>query len=786
MSVFRLRTLGGLSLQRDDATLDAVGGQRKTLALLALLAVSGSGGISRDRIAAYLWPEADTERARGALKQTLHIARRHLGSPEAIQGRSELRLNRAYIETDVGAFLRALDSDQPELAANLYGGPFLEGFHLPGAAEFEEWASTQRDALAARYTSVLERLAGGAEDRGEVEVAIGWLRRLQAADPLSGRATLRLMHALDAAGERGAALRCAKVHEALLHYELGSPPDPDVVAFAAHLREEPARERQTADSIPVQPSNSVPGEVAEPASNSAPPERQQPSSSVLVEGARTVPGPSYKAFSAVAVAAFALLIGFLLAGRGDVERALRSGVAEEPSVAVLPFQNVSGDSGIQYLTDGLTEELTSALGRIDAIRVTPRPVAASAVQRRGLTRAEIADLLGVASVVEGTIDRSADRLAIRVRLLNPRDEVVLWEERYDRAPYDVAGVAAEIARGTIAALYPEEAGADISLAGVNSSDPVAYDLYLRARHSWRQRTREELQQAVVYYEGAIERDPTFAMAYAGLADAYVNLSNFGYREGGEAIARARVAAERGRALAPELAETNASVGFVLASQHDFAASEAAFRRAVELNPDYAWAHHYYTLLLLMLGRTDEALEQNRHALAADPLSLPANATRGIVLLQRGELAAADRELSRALALAPGFQLTLYYLGVTRGAQGRYEEADTLLERAARRSPHFTGVAGARAFVLQRTGRGSAARSLTRALEAQAATGDDRARMNLALLHAALGHMDTAFGLFDALAWDIPAVVELRANPLLGPMRSDPRYLALLRKIGVAP
>ncbi|HEY0970956.1 MAG TPA: tetratricopeptide repeat protein [Gemmatimonadales bacterium] len=188
----------------------------------------------------------------------------------------------------------------------------------------------------------------------------------------------------------------------------------------------------------------------------------------------------------------------------------------------------------------------------------------------------------------------------------------------------------------------------------------------------------------------------------------------------------------------------------------------------------------------MLGRTDQALEQNRRALAADTLSLPAHATRGIILLQRGDLAAADRELERALALSPNFQLTLYYLAITRAGQGRYEDAESLLERAARQSPNFTGVAGGRAFVLQRTGQAGAADSLVAALESQARTGGERARMNLAFAHAAIGQVDTAFARFDSVRWDIPSVVELRANPLLEPVRSDPRYPSLLRKIGAEP
>ena len=247
--MFRLRTLGGAALERDGVTLDSVGAQRKTLALLTLLAVSRSQGISRERLAAYLWPESDTERARGALKQALHVVRRQIGSPDAILGTSELRLNPSYIESDVGVFLGALERGKLEVAAGLYGGPFLDGFYLPGTPEFEQRVSTQRDELARRYASALERLASDAEARGDSEVAIEWLRRLQTADPLSARVTLRLMSAFNAVGERVAALRCAQIHEVLLEEELGSPPDPEVAALAKRIREEPVRSKTSSKAV---------------------------------------------------------------------------------------------------------------------------------------------------------------------------------------------------------------------------------------------------------------------------------------------------------------------------------------------------------------------------------------------------------------------------------------------------------------------------------------------------------------------------------------------------------
>jgi DNA-binding SARP family transcriptional activator/TolB-like protein/Tfp pilus assembly protein PilF len=775
--VFRLRTLGGAALDRDGVTLDTIGARRKTLALLALLAVSRGRGISRERVAAYLWPESDTERARGALKQALHVVRRELGSPEAILGTAELRLNPSYIESDVDAFLSALEEDELDHAVDLYGGPFLDGFHIPGSPEFEQWTSTQRDEFARRYASALERLAAAAEARGDSAAAIEWLRRLQTVDPLSARVTLRLMRALDAVGERIAALRCAQIHEALLEEELGNPPDPEVEALAERLRKESVRPKTFTEAAPLpEPTSSSSEDVTDFI-----PAHVEAYDPVLAETGRQAIRLSHMAVALVGIAVV-LAVALIVAGqRGP--RGASFGVTADRSVAVLPFENVSGDSANDHLSDGLTVELTSALSRVEGLRVVPR-TATLALKRTGLDLRAIADTLGVASVVEGTVHREGNRLKVTAHLVNAHDRTALWSATFDREMHEFLAVQEEIAREIVGALYPQRTvNADPALVGRRTDDPEAYDLYLRGRHHWRQRTREALQQTVVFYEQAIERDPTFVVAYAGLADAYVNLSNFGYADVREALARAEVAADRALALDPELADGHAAKGFVLASKLDFPASEAAFRRAIELNPSHTWAHHYYTLLFLMLGRTDEALEHNRHALAADPLSLPANATRGIILLQRGDYPGADRELQRALTLSPSFQLTQYYLAVLRAAQGRDTDAGRLLEGAAPETPDFTGMPGARALVFQRTGRPQAADSLIAQVEARAREGDQRARVNLAFYHAVLGRLDAAFDLFDQVQWDVPSLIELRADPLLEPLRSDPRYPALLQKIG---
>ena len=760
--MFHLRTLGGAALESGGVPLDSVGAQRKTLALLILLAAARQQGISRDRLAAFLWPESDIERARGGLKQALHVLRRQVGSPTIVLGSTELRLNGAEIATDLDAFLGAIEAGDHEAAVASYGGPFLDGFHLAAAAEFEQWVAAQRDDLARRYAGALEQLALAAGARGEHAAAAGWWRRLQAEDPLSGRATLGLMQALDAAGERAAALRCAQAHEALLRDELGTGPDPAITALASQLRTRTAPS-EAVEAAPVTPAIRVLREEPRPADRALQPAR-----------------PVDRRFGRVGrvVAAFGLIAMPVLVMRPWE----RSAPAAAPSVAVLPFVNASGDTASNHLSEGFTDELVGALRRMSELNIAARS-STTALASRGLDARAIADTLAVGAVVEGSIQREGSRLYVTARLIDPRDSLVLWSETYERAMRDIFAVQEDIARAVASTLGARMADAEGrgGLAGRRTPDLEAYDLYLRGRHSWRRRTRDGLEQAVLFYEQAIERDPGFAIGYAGLAEAYVNLSNFGFRPLGQALALADVAAGRALELDSALAEAHAAKGFVLASRLEFEASEASFQRAIRLGPDYTWGHHYYTLLLMMLGRTGEAREHNHRALALDPFSRPANATRGIILCQEGDYPAARRELEQALVLAPDFALTLYYLGGALAAQGELDEAMSVLERARRAAPGFTGVPGSLAQLHRRAGRVAASDSILAAAQQQVA--DPRGRMNLALTYAALEQYDAAFALMNELSWDVPSLIDLRASPFLAGLRSDSRYSELLRTIG---
>ena len=262
----RLRTFGGCRLERDGVAWDVMPGQRKGLALLALLAAAGDRGLAREIVCAYLWPESDEEHARTSLRQLVHALRRQLDAPRLFPSAGALRLDAELVESDVVDFRRALDQRDYDTAVQLYGGAFLDGFYLKGADEFERWAAVERASLANAHAAALESLADSAGSRGETRTAVQWWRRLVTLEPLSARAATGLMRALSAAGERAAALRHAQAYRRFVQEETGSAPDPSVEALATELRaavvDAPPAPRSVS-SVAVLPFINTGGEAAD-------------------------------------------------------------------------------------------------------------------------------------------------------------------------------------------------------------------------------------------------------------------------------------------------------------------------------------------------------------------------------------------------------------------------------------------------------------------------------------------------------------------------------------------
>jgi serine/threonine-protein kinase len=234
--MLHLTTFGGLTLQQDGENITGVATQRRQMALLALLAVAGDEGMSREKLLAYLWPEKDTERARHTLNQLLYMQRRLTDDPEVFQGRKTLRIYPELIETDVRLFRDALERNDTAAAVEIYRGPFLDGFFLDKAPAFEEWATEWRQRFARRYLDVLEDLAGRAESAGELDVALEWRRRAAVVDPLDPGLVQAYAEAFLACGNRPGALRVLAAHRERLKDELGIEPEPELRQMEDRIR----------------------------------------------------------------------------------------------------------------------------------------------------------------------------------------------------------------------------------------------------------------------------------------------------------------------------------------------------------------------------------------------------------------------------------------------------------------------------------------------------------------------------------------------------------------------
>jgi TolB-like protein/DNA-binding SARP family transcriptional activator/Tfp pilus assembly protein PilF len=616
--MLHLRTLGGLSVEGPSGPLGGAASQRKALALLALLAPGGPKGTSRDKLAACLWPESPGEKVTHRLTQLLYSLRRDLGVDDLFLGSAELRLNPDVIRTDLQQFTSALESGDFAAAARSYAGPFLEGFFLKDAPEFERWLDAERDRLAERYRAALETLAEEASRRGDRAAAAGWWRQLSRADPLHLPAAVNYLETLDAIGDRTGARRFAQAYEARLRAEFDLPPDPAFLAAAARL---------------AQPSP-TPAPMLPPA----------------------------------------------------------------PAIAVLPFANLTPDQENEYFSDGMTEELTNALTRVPGLRVASRLSAQRYKGQEGDPRL-MAEQLGVSALVSGTVRKVGNRIRITAQLVSGADGCHLWAETYERPLDDVFVLQEEVSRAIVAALpLGPDAGPALRREAPTAAVD-AYTLYLRGRYAAVKRTPQALALGVEYFEQAIERDPRYALAHAGLAECWAlqGFPEFGTAVPLEAMPRAKAAALEALRLDPRLSEAHTWLGVVhLLFDWDWAASEAEFRRALQLRPENAYAQTWYALFLGAMGRHEESIRRVLYAVALEPAAPQIRLSIGRCYFLAGQHPAALETVEAVWRAEPGSPITALWLGRTLSALGRYPEARAYLEQVppGQRSPYFSAALAA--------------------------------------------------------------------------------------------
>jgi serine/threonine-protein kinase len=450
------------------------------------------------------------------------------------------------------------------------------------------------------------------------------------------------------------------------------------------------------------------------------------------------------------------------------------------SVAVLPFANMSTDPENEYFSDGITEEIINSLAQIQGLHVAAR-TSSFVFKGKTLDITDVGAKLRVATVLEGSVRKSGNRLRITAQLINVADGYHLWSERYDREIDDVFAIQDEIARTIADRLKVALSGlaTDEPLVKAATKDMRAYQLYLKGRHLWNRRTKASLEQAVEYFQEAIGRDVEYASAHAGLADAYILLGSYTHMPLREAYGKAKEAVERALELDRTLAEAHASHGQILRWQRDWLGEEAAYRRAIELNPGYATAHQWYATLLAALGRPEEALQEIHLAEELDPLSHAISVTAVVVLYAARQYDTALEQLNRVLELEPNFASVHAWFGVIHAEQGRYQEAIDAIDRAFELNPDNLNQLFGLAYAYARMGeREKAVEVVNRAREGGV-------RGWLGMIWATLGDMDSAFecmeeALHEGESWD--AMFYVRTFPPWDPLRSDPRYHEFLRRM----
>jgi len=766
MPLFRLQTLGSLSLQ--DCSGAAIPGQgvRRRLALLAVLAVSGHRGRSRDSLLALFWPDASQERARHSLEQLLYAIRTSVDNA-AFLGVNPVSLNPEVISSDVADFEHALAEDRLEDAVALYRGPFLDSVSLPDAPEFGQWADGERARLAAAYARALEALAQAAERRQDFSSAADWWQRRVTHDPYDSRVAQCLMRALDASGNRARAIQHAAMHERLLRQELGVQAAPAVSALAERLRAEPLDTSSAiAPGVAVADPPAPPGPLVGASIN---PEPSPPRASAPPQQPESRRGR---------VRAVALVLAAIAVIAGVTWAFWPAAPPPERSIAVLPFVNMTPKGDNEYFSDGITEEIISDLSAVPTLKVISRT---SAMRYKGTTKSlrQIAGELGVAHVLEGSVRREGDKVRITAQLIDASDDHHLWSRSYDRELVDALGVQEEIAREVGRALEVELGGARGALAKRGTRDPKAYEFYRRGRHLWETRTKEAQEQAIEYYHRAIERDSTYAEPYAGLADAYLTMyqSNFPGESEAEIYSRMRQAAERALALDDQSADAHTSFAVALWWEKDWLGAERELRRAIELNPGHVTARHWYALLLSGMGRLEEGVQQGRRASELDPFSLSANSNHALLCYVARDYDCAIEQVRHALELNDSYAFAYGVLVLAYAKKGMYEDA----LRAASKAVEFGGAQtptfqARRAYVLALTGQKAEAVKLLQTAKTNPQNGVDIARA-----YVALGEPDSAFAWLERANWRWPHR-GVRADPALDPLRSDPRFVRLSARV----
>ncbi|HEU0048518.1 MAG TPA: winged helix-turn-helix domain-containing protein [Nitrososphaera sp.] len=456
------------------------------------------------------------------------------------------------------------------------------------------------------------------------------------------------------------------------------------------------------------------------------------------------------------------------------------------SLAVLPFKYIGAEAGDEYLGLGLADALITKLTNLRQIRVRPTSAVREYTRARDITVA--GRELKVDALLDGSIQRARKRIRVTAQLVDGRDGATLWAENFDEKLADIFSLEDSLSDQVVRALSLKLTGEERKhLVKRHTESTEAFHAYLKGRYFWNKRTAEGFKKGIEYCEHAIALDPTYALAYAGLADCYQLLSAFKFRPPRELIPKAKAALLKALQLDDTLAEAHTSLAHLLRREWNWSVAEKEFKRAIELNPNYATAHHWYSTYLIMMARFDEALAEIKMAHELDPLSLAVNRSGGILFYLTRQYDRAIEQLLETVELEPNFGYTHFVLGLVYAAKGMYDEAIKQYRKTHQtlsgKGLEPTACLG---YIYALSGRRGEAQKVLDQLRGLSDQGYEL-HYHTALIYLALGDKDQAF------AWLEQAYNErdeelglLKVDPMLDSLRADPRFVSLLERVGLGP
>ena len=724
--MIELRLLGTLDLKGTDGdAVHSILAQPKRLALLAYLALHTDHGARRDTVVALFWPDLDAAHARGALRQSLRFLRRELGDG-ILNGQSDeaIAFEPGTVWCDVVAFEQACKAGHGTEALQLYRGGFLEGcFVSGGSTDLEAWITSERTRLGQLAVHAAADVVEDAEQEGDLPTAVQAARQAIALDPDDEKGLARLIALLDRSGDRAGALSTFETFRRRLEKEYDATPSPETAA-----RIQAIRTRQTPFAEAATPRISP---------------RRRPVRRVL--------------WSVMGGAVAMAMIGWL-----SVSETHRS------SVAVLPLTNATQDTALTYLTEGLSEGVTAALSRIPGLRVTTDTTDA---------------------VIAWTLRRQGDSLVLAVELKRTAISSSQWARDFPLSVSGALAVEGRVVGEVVGQLRPRLVDSiDLRQLHRTTASADAYLLYLQGRYFLGRRSPESISRARGLFAQAIELDPVYAAAYARLGYSYVALAYYWVMPSREAFPLAEAAARRALQIDSTLGFAQALVAEATASYHwRWAAAEPLYRRAIALDPTDPESHHLFGVYLRTLGRFEEAEGEMRRAVELDPLTRHFAYQLARVLACAGRPADAAEQFEKQLALDSVYPPAHYELAKVLASQGAYDSAikelatgarqwgDTAYTRLVQGSRGSSGYTAARLL--------GATRSLERLrVRAQHGyvppVGFAREYIQLGRREESLASLRRAFEVRDV------NLATTNCDPEYAPLRADPRYQDLRRRMGL--